>query len=86
MLLGTVSVAIMLPCWRDSDWCVFAGFGAKYVARFMAEGKGVDVGYMAHPSFVEPDEVKAMKGPLSISAAGMSSPLLLHLRIARATR
>lgn len=25
-------------------------FGAKYVARFMAEGKGVDVGFVAHPS------------------------------------
>jgi len=25
-------------------------FGAKYVARFMAKGKGLDVGYMAHPS------------------------------------
>lgn len=44
-------------------------FGAKYVARFMASGKGVDVGYMAHPSFVEADEVKAIKGPLSIAAA-----------------
>lgn len=36
----------------------------------MAEGKGVDVGYMAHPSFVDAEEVKALKGPLSISAAG----------------
>lgn len=25
-------------------------FGAKYVARYMAKGKGIDVGYMAHPS------------------------------------
>lgn len=37
----------------------------------MTGGKGVDVGYMAHPSFVEADEVKALTGPLSISAAGM---------------
>lgn len=37
----------------------------------MAEGKGVDVGYMAHPSFVDAEEVKALKGPLSIAAAGM---------------
>jgi len=44
-------------------------FGAKYVARFMAEGKGIDVGCMAHPSFVDPAEVKAMTGPLSIAAA-----------------
>ncbi|PNS20626.1 Protein AIM2 [Sphaceloma murrayae] len=44
-------------------------FGAKYVARFMAEGKGIDVGYMAHPSFVDAEELKAITGPLSISAA-----------------
>lgn len=44
-------------------------FGAKYVVRFAAEGKGVDVGYVAHPSFVETDELKAMAGPLSIAAA-----------------
>ncbi|CAK3998469.1 dienelactone hydrolase family [Lecanosticta acicola] len=44
-------------------------FGAKYVARFMTGGKGVDVGYMAHPSFVDADEIKALTGPLSIAAA-----------------
>ncbi|WPH00443.1 Hypothetical protein R9X50_00327200 [Acrodontium crateriforme] len=44
-------------------------FGARYVARFSAEGKGIDVGAMAHPSFVQPEELKAMKAPLSIAAA-----------------
>ena len=44
-------------------------FGAKYVARFSAEGKGIDVGCMAHPSFVDAAEVKAMRAPLSIAAA-----------------
>ncbi|CAG8979466.1 hypothetical protein HYALB_00010659 [Hymenoscyphus albidus] len=44
-------------------------FGAKYVARYMAKGKGIDVGYMAHPSFVEEAELSAITGPLSISAA-----------------
>jgi dienelactone hydrolase len=44
-------------------------FGAKYVARFSAEGKGIDVGCMAHPSFVDASELKAMKAPLSIAAA-----------------
>ena len=44
-------------------------FGAKYVARFMAEGKGIDVGYMAHPSFVDGDEIRGIAGPLSIAAA-----------------
>ena len=47
-------------------------FGAKYVARFLAEGKGVAVGYMAHPSMVEEDEIKAITGPVSIAAAGKS--------------
>lgn len=44
-------------------------FGGKYVARFLAEGKGLDVGYTAHPSFVQPQELKGIKGPLSIAAA-----------------
>lgn len=45
-------------------------FGGKYVARFLAKGKGVDVGYTAHPSFVDEEEIKGMTGPLSIAAAG----------------
>lgn len=45
-------------------------FGGKYVARFLAAGKGLDVGYTAHPSFMEEDEVRNIKGPLSIAAAG----------------
>jgi len=44
-------------------------FGAKYVCRFMAEGKGINVGYVAHPSFVEEEELAAITGPLSIAAA-----------------
>ena len=49
-------------------------FGGKYVARFLAKGKGVDVGYTAHPSFVDEEEIKGMTGPLSIAAAGTSNP------------
>ncbi|KAL1958081.1 hypothetical protein VTO42DRAFT_5121 [Malbranchea cinnamomea] len=45
-------------------------FGAKYIVRFMREGQNkIDVGYLAHPSFVENEELSAIKGPLSISAA-----------------
>ncbi|RAL58671.1 hypothetical protein DID88_002977 [Monilinia fructigena] len=44
-------------------------FGGKYVARYLAEGKGIDVGYVAHPSFIEEDELRAIKGPFSIAAA-----------------
>jgi len=44
-------------------------FGAKYMVRFMPKGKGIDVGYCAHPSFVEEDELRGISGPLSIAAA-----------------
>jgi len=48
-------------------------FGAKYVCRFMAAGKGIDVGYLAHPSLVEEEELAAITGPLSIAAAEVDS-------------
>ncbi|KAN0096835.1 alpha/beta-hydrolase [Hyaloscypha variabilis] len=44
-------------------------FGAKYTIRFLPKGKGIDVGYVAHPSFVEESELAAIAGPLSIAAA-----------------
>ncbi|KAL1984881.1 hypothetical protein VTN96DRAFT_8636 [Rasamsonia emersonii] len=45
-------------------------FGAKYVVRFLKPAeKRVDVGYVAHPSFVDTEELAAIQGPLSISAA-----------------
>merc|ERR1712059_38831 len=36
---------------------------------FCAKGEGIDVGCMAHPSFVDAEELKAMVAPLSIAAA-----------------
>ena len=53
-------------------------FGAKYAIRSLAEGGGVDVGYVAHPSFVEAEELKSIKGPLSIAAAGTSDSFILY--------
>ncbi|KAI9762561.1 MAG: hypothetical protein M4579_000364 [Chaenotheca gracillima] len=44
-------------------------FGGKYVITNLRPGSGIDVGYTAHPSFVESDELRALKGPLSIAAA-----------------
>ena len=44
--------------------------GAKYVCRFMAQGKGIDAGFFAHPTAVTADEVKSVTGPLTIGAAG----------------
>jgi hypothetical protein len=52
---------------------------AKYVVRFLhpaEKGIGIDVGYVAHPSWVEASELSAIQGPLSISAAGLSARLL----------
>ncbi|KHN95932.1 dienelactone hydrolase [Metarhizium album ARSEF 1941] len=42
-------------------------FGAKSVIRHYKDG--IDVGFVAHPSFVEEDELAAIGGPLSIAAA-----------------
>jgi hypothetical protein len=39
------------------------------VCRWLKEGK-LDVGYTAHPSFVDKEELEGIKGPLSIAAAG----------------
>lgn len=48
-----------------------AGFclGAKYVCRFMAKGKGLDAGYIAHPSLTSGDEVRGVDEPLTIAGA-----------------
>jgi len=45
-------------------------FGAKYVVRYLKPGD-LDAGFVAHPSYVDMDEMKAIQGPLSIAAAGM---------------
>lgn len=45
-------------------------FGGKYVIRFLAEGKGVDAGFVAHPSMVDSSELEAITKPLSVAAAG----------------
>lgn len=45
-------------------------FGGKYVPRFLAQGKGIDVGFIAHPSSLETSEIQAIAGPISIAAGG----------------
>ncbi|KAH7011453.1 dienelactone hydrolase [Ilyonectria destructans] len=42
-------------------------FGAKYVIRHYKDG--IECGFVAHPSFVESEELAAITGPLSIAAA-----------------
>jgi len=46
-------------------------FGAKYVVRGLSPEGGLNAGFIAHPSGVESAELRAIKGPLSIAAAGM---------------
>jgi hypothetical protein len=41
----------------------------QYVVRNLKDGR-LDGGYTAHPSFVTPEELSAITGPLSIAAAG----------------
>jgi dienelactone hydrolase len=43
----------------------------QYVVRHYQNG--INVGYVAHPSFVEEDELKTITGPLAISAAETDS-------------
>lgn len=45
------------------------GYQAKYSIRLLQPGQ-FDASWVGHPSFVDADEVSAIKGPLSISAAG----------------
>jgi dienelactone hydrolase len=45
-------------------------FGGPYVVRALAAGKGVDVGFMAHPGPISKAEFQAITMPLSIAAAG----------------
>lgn len=47
-------------------------FGGKYVARFLAEGKGLSAGFTAHPSGLTAAELEAVAGPMSIAYAGKS--------------
>lgn len=62
-------------------------FGAKYVVRFLV-GEGeqkpaaevLDAGFLAHPSFVDEAELRAVKGPVSIAASEIDSIFTAPLR------
>lgn len=49
-------------------------FGGRHAFRVLAEGKGVDVAFTAHPSSLEDAEIEAITGPASVAAAGESIP------------
>lgn len=42
-------------------------FGGRYVARYLAEGKGIEAGFAAHPSNTQADEWEAIVSPISIA-------------------
>ncbi|KAJ5791384.1 Dienelactone hydrolase [Penicillium psychrosexuale] len=46
-------------------------FGTRYAMRLFQPGP-CDVACVAHPSFVDAEELQAIQGPLSIAAAGNS--------------
>ncbi|CAN8097746.1 unnamed protein product [Discula destructiva] len=64
-------VELALKYLKDQGFTKIGGlgycFGAKYVCRHYKNG--INVGYVAHPSFVDEDELAAISGPLSIAAA-----------------
>ena len=47
--------------------------GGKHVARFMADGKGIGLGFVAHPANMTDGEVQAIAGPVSVAAGGIST-------------
>ena len=55
-------------------------FGGKYVPRFLAEGKGIDVGFIAHPSGLESSEIEGIAGPISIAAGELDQAFNVTLR------
>jgi dienelactone hydrolase len=51
-------------------------FGGKYVARFLGKDPasgGLDAGFTAHPSYIAPEELAAIKGPFAIAASEIDS-------------
>ncbi|RTE68090.1 hypothetical protein BHE90_017533 [Fusarium euwallaceae] len=50
-------------------------FGGRYAFRFLAEGRGGDVGFAAHPSYLQDSEILAITGPASVAAAEVDNLL-----------
>ncbi|CAI6337293.1 unnamed protein product [Periconia digitata] len=54
--------------------------GGKHVPRFMATGRGIDVGFIAHPSNLTTEEVQAISGPISIAVGEFDNQWTKPLR------
>lgn len=48
-------------------------FGGKQVPRWLAAGKGIDVGFIAHPTDLLESEIEAIAGPISIAAGELDA-------------
>ncbi|TVY71182.1 Hydrolase tropI [Lachnellula suecica] len=48
-------------------------FGGRFVARFLAAGKGLDAGFAAHPSMTVEAEWQAVASPLSIAFGALDT-------------
>jgi dienelactone hydrolase len=71
---GRTSTVLMGPV--HIGYC----FGGKYVPRFLASGKGIDVGFIAHPSSLEASEIQGIAGPISIAAGELDAAFNVTLR------
>lgn len=58
-------------------------FGGRYAFRALAEGRGGNIAFAAHPSFLQDDEVLAISGPASIAAAGKCWEFRLRIQVFR---
>jgi dienelactone hydrolase len=54
-------------------------FGGRFAFRALAAGKGVGVGFAAHPSNLQDSEILAIRGAIGVAAAGtLITPSLPH--------
>ncbi|KAF3004284.1 hypothetical protein E8E13_008498 [Curvularia kusanoi] len=47
--------------------------GGKHVPRFMAAGKGIERGFIAHPANLTAEEISAVVGPISVAAGELDN-------------
>lgn len=71
--LASFCEAILLTLEAQKIGSIGYCFGAKYVARYLRPGQEaghvIDVGFVAHPSLIERDELQGVTGPFAVAAA-----------------
>ncbi|OJI96469.1 hypothetical protein ASPVEDRAFT_122415 [Aspergillus versicolor CBS 583.65] len=56
-------------------------FGGKYVPRFLSGGRGIDVGFIAHPSFLTETEIEGITNPISIAAGTLDEAFNMSSKV-----